>query len=148
MCRASMRWCAIQGFDVHPRGELIVAGARGCIGTRFRVQGRLPDVGLDCVGVVVAAVKAAGVQVADAVEYSLRGEQAGVLDRALTGLVRVETAAAGDVLVVEPSAACRHLAVVTGNGTVIHAHAGLRRVVEGPVNPDWRVIGAWRLPED
>ncbi len=134
-------------MKVHPRAELIVAGARACVGTQFRVQGRLPSVGLDCVGVVVCAAAAAGIRLADMADYSLRGEQARRLAAALAGWRRVERGTAGDVLVVAPAVGARHVGVMTAGG-LVHAHAGLRRVVEGPVDPDWRVIGLWRLPEE
>ena len=51
----------------------------------------------------------------------------------------------GDILVIAPAPGRRHLAVVVPGG-VVHAHAGLGRVVEGPLDPAWVVIGAWRLP--
>ena len=36
-----------------------------------------------------------------------------------------------------------HLGVWTGEG-LVHADAGLRRVVERPGVPPWRVLGMWR----
>jgi hypothetical protein len=51
----------------------------------------------------------------------------------------------GDLLVIAPAPRRRHLAVVTPAG-IVHAHAGLARVVEGPIDPAWSIIGAWRLP--
>lgn len=131
---------------MHGKAGLIVAGARRCVGTRFRIQGRLPGVGLDCVGVVVCAAAAAGIRLADATDYSLHGEQAGRLDDALSGLRPVAAGAAGDVAVFEPASGTRHVGIVTEGG-LVHAHAGLRRVVEGPADPDWSPIGIWRLPE-
>jgi len=135
---------------MHRRADEIVAAARGCVGTRFRPQGRLVGVGLDCLGVVIHAAQAVGVMVADRVDYDLRGEGAEALDGALAGMGfrMVEGAERGDVLVVEPGRGLRHLAVACGGGMVVHAHAGLRRVVVGPVDSGWRLIGAWRMPEE
>jgi cell wall-associated NlpC family hydrolase len=130
---------------MHARADAIVAAVRGCVGTRFRPQGRLPGVGLDCVGVVQVAARAAGAVLPDAVDYDLRGSGAERLDAVLAAAMRaVPVAAVGDVVLVSPGAGLRHLAVVTDLG-VVHAHAGLRRVVEGPCDPAWERIGAFRF---
>ncbi len=115
------------------------------MGTRFRAQGRGPGVGLDCLGLVIVAGAVAGVRLPDEAGYSLRGEELGRLDLAIAeAMVPVERAEAGDVLLFEPGPEMRHLGVWTGS-SLIHAHAGLRRVVEGPVDPAWRLIGAYRF---
>ncbi len=129
----------------------IVAAARGCVGTRFRPQGRVPGLGLDCVGVVAVAAAAAGATV-DLPAYLLSGEQCEAVANGLAahGCRRVWPPAPGDILVLAPSSRHRHLGIVTSiePGTaIVHAHAGLRRVVEGPVDPAWHIIGAWRLAE-
>lgn len=131
----------------HPHSAAIVAAARACIGARFRAQGRLPGVGLDCIGVALVAAAAAGVEIAVPV-YALGGDHEAALDAAMiaAGCSFVPLAAPGDLLSLAPSPGRRHLAVVTDRG-VIHAHAGLGRVVEGPVDPDWTVLAAWRLPQ-
>lgn len=130
---------------MHHRADDIVAAARGCVGTRFRGQGRVSGVGLDCLGVVIFAAAAAGVRLPDAPDYSLRGEGLLRLDqRIAAAMLRVDSAGAGDVMLFEPGPAMRHLGVWTGS-SLIHAHAGLRRVVEGPVDPAWTLIGIYRF---
>ncbi|WP_426165812.1 peptidoglycan endopeptidase [Sandarakinorhabdus sp. DWP1-3-1] len=126
-----------------------MAAARACVGTRFRPQGRTPGLGLDCVGVVLHAARAAGVVPVAVPAYALSGETAGMLVAALAdaGCRVVPCAAAGDILVLAPAARQRHLAIVTPAGAV-HAHAGLGRVVEGPIDAGWTLIGVWRLPGD
>ncbi len=132
----------------HPRAACIVAAARACVGTRFRVQGRVPGLGLDCVGVVLAAARGAGVA-AVAPPYALGGRDEAGVEAMLgaAGCMPVAVAAAGDVLVVAPATDRRHLAVVTPAG-VVHAHAGLGRVVEGPLDPAWVIVGGFRLPQE
>ena len=132
---------------MHCQSAVIVAAARASVGTRFRAQGRLPGVALDCVGVVLAAAAAIGVTVT-VPPYALGGDHESDLDEliAATGCSAVAVAAPGDLLTVAPGPGRRHLGVVTDCG-VVHAHAGLGRVVEGPVDPAWTVLGAWRLPE-
>ena len=125
----------------------IVAAVRACVGTRFRSQGRLPGLALDCVGVVLVAAKAAGIDVMAVPAYVLGGDREPEIEKALAtaGCFPVAEACAGDILVIVPALRRRHLAVVTSLG-VVHAHAGLGRVVEGPIDPDWTIAGAWRLP--
>lgn len=129
------------------RWPAIVAAVRGCVGTRFRPQGRVPGLGLDCVGVVLVAARAVGINAINVPAYVLGGDKEPEIEAALSeaGCVPVPIACAGDVVVVIPAARRRHLAVVTPAG-VVHAHAGLGRVVEGPIDPDWAIAGAWRLP--
>lgn len=124
----------------------IVAAARSCVGTRFRAQGRRPGLGLDCVGVVLVAAAAAGL-VPPVPAYALGGDHDAAIEPVLAGqrCQPVAVPLPGDILVVAPDARQRHLAVVTPAG-VVHAHAGLGRVVEGPLDRGWSIIGVWRLP--
>ena len=121
----------------------IVAAARACLGTRFRAHGRVPGLGLDCVGLVLVAgaVDAGLVPV-----YALGGDHHALLDAALhlAGCQRVALPLPGDVLVLSPAPRLLHLAIMTPAG-VVQAHAGLGRVVEGPLDPGWPCLAAWRL---
>jgi|SRR5579884_4530875 len=117
--------------------------ARALVGTRFRPQGRGRD-GLDCIGVVLAAF---GIdQRTVRRDYELRGEDPVELDSALLRHFRrlpVRQLAPGDVMLMTVSERQMHLGVRTADGFV-HAHAGLRRVVETPGMPEWPLIGAYR----
>lgn len=128
------------------RADAIVTAVRECVGTRFRPQGRLSGVGLDCVGVVLVAARAAGCRSVALPGYALGGEHDALIEPALraAGGAAITMPRVGDVLVLAPSPGQRHLAVVTPAG-VVHAHAGPGRVVEGPVDAGWAMIGAWRL---
>jgi hypothetical protein len=55
--------------------------------------------------------------------------------------------APGDILLVRCSPVQLHVLVAAGLERFVHAHAGLRRVVLGPRDPAWHMIGRWRLPE-
>ena len=121
-------------------GEAVAARALACVGARFRVHGRDPATGLDCVGLAAFAAGAVA-----PTGYALRGGDAegaaALLDAA--GLVRVDRAVPGDVVLARTGPAQFHLAVITPRGFV-HADAGLRRVVERPGALPWPVIGIWR----
>lgn len=119
-----------------------MARARALIGTRFRPQGRTVADGLDCVGLVALTVGARNVPR----DYSLRGGSAALLAAELksAGLSPVREMAAGDILVLTPGPGQLHLGLFTGTG-LVHADAGLRRVVERPLPLPWSVLGIWRI---
>jgi murein DD-endopeptidase / murein LD-carboxypeptidase len=112
---------------------------RALIGVPFRLHGRDPAGGLDCVG-VAAWVHGAG---AVPTGYRLRQTAAAAIIAGLetAGLVRVDTVRAGDVLLIAAGPVQFHLGVRTADGFV-HACALLRRVVETPGMPV-DVIGMW-----
>ncbi len=130
-------------------GEAMVAAARACVGARFRPQGRDPETGLDCLGVVLIALAAAEC-VADAPrDYALSGN--GLANSLESGLraancKRVLACEPGDVILFEPAPGQAHLAVASLNG-VIHAHLGVGRVVESPPDPAWLRRSIWRYGE-
>jgi hypothetical protein len=124
----------------------IVAAARGCLGTRFRPHGRMPGLALDCVGVVLVASAAVLTTPPVLPAYRLGGTMPDIGNVFVQlGATGVDRPLAGDVLVIAPAPAQRHLGIVTSLG-LVHAHAGIGRVVEAPIDPDWRVMQAWRLP--
>lgn len=122
----------------------VVARARGAVGARFRLHGRDPASGLDCVGLAALAVDARAVPSG----YALRGGEARSVAGQITamGLAPVTACAPGDLLLCESGPGQLHLAIDSGTG-VIHADAMLRRVVERPGAIPWRVLGRWRVRE-
>lgn len=122
--------------------------AEGLIGTPFRLHGRDPASGLDCVGLVFASLAAIGRDPVAPRGYGLRNctiahwlRHAGWSGLALTDGAVLR----GDVLLVQPSPVQHHLLIVSHPGEVVHAHAGLRHVVRQPLMPDARVALHWRL---
>lgn len=118
------------------------------LGVRFRLQGRDARFGLDCVGLVWAAYAAAGVRLAAPCDYPIRGWSMARVQAALdgSGLQPVAADAAlrtGDVALLQMGAGQYHLALLNQNSAV-HAHAGLRRVVETPLADDWAAAARWR----
>lgn len=127
----------------------VVAHARACLGTRFRHQGRLAGVGLDCVGLIVHVIRAIGMTHYDYIHYG-RLPYAGTLERhlALAGLIEIDKALAqpGDVLLFRFDAAPQHVAIKTDQG-MIHAYLLARRVVEHRIDHQWaaRICGAYHF---
>ena len=129
-------------------GEALAEAARALIGSPFRLHGRDPATGLDCVGLVSAALAASGVRPAVPTGYSLRNlDIAQWLPLAQqSGLVPAPGAiCAGEVLLIALAHCQHHLVIAADAVTVIHAHAGLRRVVLQPLDPAWQVHAKWRF---
>lgn len=120
----------------------IVARARAAIGVRFRPQGRSAQTGLDCVGLVATAT---GIDDPPG-DYALRGGAPERLAEALraAGFRSCRPQRAGDVIVLRAGPEQLHLGIWTG-ASLIHADAGLRRIVERPGQPPWPILGIWRL---
>jgi murein DD-endopeptidase / murein LD-carboxypeptidase len=119
-----------------------VTRARSLIGTRFRLHGRDPATGLDCVGLIVCAYPAI---LRPPEGYGLRGGTAAGFAAMFiaNGMTQRQGAPCiGDVLLLQPSSAQFHLGVWSGEG-LIHADAVLRRVVETPGAPAWPLVSGW-----
>lgn len=132
-------------------GRDLFAAALALVGTPFRLHGREPGVALDCVGVLEAALAGAGRPARLPNGYALRAASLPALGglAAELGLGPVDEAAAcpvpGDVLLLRPSPCQFHLAIAGGAGKAVHAHAGLRKVIFGPLSGAWQRAGHWRL---
>ncbi len=117
------------------------------LGRPFRLHGREPATGLDCVGLVFAALTATGARPILPTGYGLRNldvdhwlPMAGA--SGLTpacGRVR-----AGDILLIALPHCQHHLAIAADAESVVHAHAGLRCVVRQPIDPGWQICAQWR----
>lgn len=129
-------------------GAALASAAEALAGCRFRLHGRLPATGLDCVGVLAAALAAIGRAAPLPRAYSLRMRAVGNLDAivAACGLVAAtDRVQPGDVLLVRAGPCQFHLAIALAGDRFVHAHAGLRRVVVQPGPLAWPVAGRWRL---
>lgn len=139
----------------------VVAAARGAIGVRFRLHGRDPAYGLDCVGLAALAIGAGGGQTLIPTGYALRSGDSDAAAAMIegAGLIRADhcqpstqpstqvASQPGDLLLCRAGPGQLHLVIDSGapGGGFIHADAQLRRVVERPGPLPWPVIGRWRL---
>jgi len=130
-------------------GNELAHAAESFVGASFRLHGRDPIMGLDCVGVVLMAMAEIGRPVRLPVSYTLRNlEPARFLQLpAAAGFFEPDDTEIepGDVLAFAPGPAQLHLAVAAIGGGIIHAHAGLCRVVRTPYPLPWPIVGHWRL---
>ncbi len=123
--------------------------ARALVGVRYRLHGRCAAHGLDCVGLVALAYRQSGLCFAPPpVDYRLRHDDPAIIQAALTDAgfddVGSDAPTAGDIIIQRWPMRGLHMAVATPAG-IVHAHAGLRRIVETPGYPADHVVGLWRL---
>jgi cell wall-associated NlpC family hydrolase len=128
-------------------GEDFARAAEALAGAPFRLHGRDPATGLDCVGVVAAAFAACGRQPREPRGYGLRNRAIGgwlaLAEEA--GLAEVEDGRRpGDIALVRPGPGQHHLLVALAGDRFVHAHAGLRRVVVQPGPLPWPIERRWR----
>ncbi|WP_430416101.1 peptidoglycan endopeptidase [Parasphingorhabdus sp.] len=131
--------------------QLLAETARQSCGCNFRLHGRDPQLGLDCIGLVEHCVKAAGRDIIAPNGYAIRQGQprqfAEFMENAgFAVLPQAEAMREGDILLVRPHPVQLHLLVRLKDGCV-HAHAGLGKVVFTPGAPSWPVILIFRLQE-
>ncbi|WP_316748901.1 peptidoglycan endopeptidase [Sphingomonas sp. A2-49] len=127
--------------------ERVAAAAITLVGVPFRLHGRDPAGGLDCIGVIALALRAAGWSGEVPTGYPMRGGDAdAVAARFDAVLTQGDGARAGDVLLYRVGPGQLHGGVRVAGG-IVHADAALRRVVMRPGVPDWQPVGAWRYEE-
>ncbi|WP_162925121.1 hypothetical protein [Aurantiacibacter odishensis] len=126
----------------------LAEAAQQMVGAPFRLLGRDPGTGVDCIGLVYAALARIGRTPPAVPRYAMRNLDLAHFARLLpaAGLVPHEGGTRpGDVVLLRPSTAQFHLAIVGPRSSLIHAHAGLGRVVESPAPLPWPVVARWRL---
>ncbi|WP_156170660.1 NlpC/P60 family protein [Croceicoccus naphthovorans] len=132
-------------------GDRIAAAASDLIGAPFRLHGRDANTGLDCLGLIGLALERVGRECRLPQRYALRNRDiAQPLHFATlngfipcTGLWK-----AGDLLLFTLPGAQNHMAIACDRNVIVHAHAGLGRVVRGPAEGDWSETAHWRCSEE
>lgn len=122
--------------------------AEGLLGAPFRLHGRDPRTGLDCIGLLAAALRCCGRAVQLPTGYSLRlcDPSAWLPDPGTCGfLAACLPFQPGDAVLLRLSPVQFHLAIHARREGWVHAHAGLRRVVLQPVLPPGDIVHHWRL---
>jgi len=130
--------------------QRMVEAAICALGTPFHHQGRASCIGLDCIGLVVHALQAAGVPVEDETNYGRRPEPARLI-AALEkhGFKKAEDIRMGDVLLFRILREPQHVGIAYDTETFIHAYAPIGRVVASGLGETWkrRIAAIYRLED-
>lgn len=106
--------------------------------------------GLDCIGLIVVALQAARIVVADRQDYARRPDGTALAAAlAAHGARHVDAAMPGDVLLFAFDRQPQHVALMSAADVMIHAYAPAGKVVEVCLNPSWRrrLVSAWRFDD-
>ncbi len=126
-------------------GDAICRAAVALVGTPFRLHGRCAETGVDCVGLTLLSLRGAGLIVPDPPAYRLRAGAAPMVPgwMARAGFGPGEGRCPGDLVIVRVGALQPHMLIDAGD-SIIHAHAGIGRVVCVAFPDDWPVLSRWR----
>lgn len=132
-------------------GAGLASAALALIGAPYRLHGRNPATGLDCIGLLDAALRACSKASRLPTGYRLRSrvvpEVSGLAGSHGFTSVAGPTAV-GDVLLVRTGPCQLHLLIAADARRFVHAHAGLRRVVCDQVPETWPILHHWRLARE
>ena len=127
--------------------DTMIAAARGCLGTPFHHQGRAAGIGLDCIGLVIVALRAATINVHDRTDYGRRPDGKSLVDALRDhDCLLVDDIQAGDILLFRYDGQPQHVALATSANTMIHSFAPVGKVVETSIGAYWhrRLTGIYR----
>ena len=132
------------------KGQRLAEASKAFLGVRFVLHGRDPATGLDCVGLVVASLQAVGAKVNDPVGYGLRNTSISRWLKCAAGSGLTPATGpigTGDIILCQSGPSQHHLMIALDHTRAIHAHAGLRRVVEQPFEEQESPVLTWRLSD-
>ena len=132
-------------------GEALALAAAHFLGVRFCLHGRSRETGLDCLGLFGASLAAIGGRPCLPVGYQLRNRSCApfLACAEKSGLEETRAPlAAGDILLSVPGPHQHHLMIAQSPACVIHAHAGLRKVVRQSLPCADQITLRWRLRAD
>ena len=130
------------------RTDTAIAAARACLGTPFHHQGRMPGVGLDCIGLVIVALRAVNIPIRDQTNYGRRPDGKSLVTALdAHGATRTDSIQTGDVLLFRYDRQPQHVALATGPDSMIHSFAPAGEVVETLIGDYWkrRLTGVYRF---
>lgn len=131
-----------------PRPDLTLGRAASMlVGSPFRLHGRDPNTGLDCVGLVASSLATIGKKPVAPSGYSLRNVSVepfmSFAERSAL-VPDIGPLASSQILLVSLGYGQHHLMITVTANEAVHAHAGLRRVVRHRLPPDLQIIAKWR----
>jgi len=129
-------------------GAELAEAAEALVGTPFRLHGRDPATGIDCVGLLGAALERCGGRAPLPNGYALRARALPDLAGFAAGCGLIAASgpiAPGDVLLVRIEPCQHHLLIAAADGRFVHAHAGLGRVIDCSAPLKGHIVHHWRL---
>lgn len=122
------------------------------VGTRYKPQGRLVGVGLDCLGTVIELMKELKIyKGGDKSNYSQIPDGYELYNSCKEWLVEknIEEMQEGDVLLMKFNEEPQHLAVLVDNNNIVHSYLIARKVVIHRLDDLWksRVIAVFEFKE-
>ncbi|MGB5484863.1 peptidoglycan endopeptidase [Parasphingorhabdus sp.] len=125
--------------------------AMSLCGSAFRLHGRDPKGGVDCIGLADQCLLSADFDCGVPNGYSIRGGSEGAINEFMTsiGFDRFAPSSElldGDIVLARPSPVQWHFLIRAKDGFV-HAHAGLGKVVFCPGDSPWPIVSIFRLVE-
>ncbi len=114
--------------------------ARGWLGTPFKHQGRTKNIGVDCLGLLVgvAAELELGLEKLDELGYGHFPDSDYLQQKLAEAMEVIDAPMAGSIGLFVIDGRAQHLGIF-GEGTLIHAYAPMRKVVEHGFTQEWRV---------
>ena len=132
----------------------IVAAARTLLGVPWIHQGRRPDIGIDCIGLLACTGKVLGVDFEDRVDYSFRPDGVTLLKRMREQFTEkpIDQILPGDIVIfwISKKSLPQHVGIWTSNDSfqqdevveggvgVLHTFSSWGKVVESAIDRRWR----------
>lgn len=114
-----------------------VAVCRSFMGVPFLHQGRNPEIGLDCAGMLQTGMRRIGRQVQDLTNYGREPHKDGLRNMLIANLgqpVPKASMRAGDIVLIRFHGAPRHVGLITqladGRFGLLHVHSEMKFVAE------------------
>jgi cell wall-associated NlpC family hydrolase len=141
MCQPTRRCLSLEA-------NKIVECARECVGTPFKHQGRLINIGMDCAGLIAHIMNRFGLPCVDEKGYP-RTPVDGKIKRILDSepsLEPISELEAGCVILFRITKEPQHVAIYTGAG-MIHSFLAVGKVVESGMGEAWkrRIVKMYRF---
>lgn len=132
------------------RPEDVVRIAREYLGTPFHMDGRIKNVGIDCIGLIICIAKELGWDGPSCTKYRLLdGQRRCEVAKQELGLVDLPTIVPGCIVCIKVGHSyITHFGVVVDEDRIIHSTDRIGKVVEHNFTQAWknRVVAIWAMP--
>jgi len=127
--------------------QQIIDTARTYLGTPFHHQGRLKNVGIDCVGLIICVAHDLNLTDYDYTTYAHQPDGKTMTEILSREMIKInpDEVLPGDVLYFAFDRDPQHVAIVSDIG-IIHAYSQVRKCIETSIDQTWknRIRGAFR----